>query len=375
MTAPTAPQGYAQQMPTGAAADPFSAARPAFTGQVGPALRCIGERLVVIVPKQILRDEPNPFYKAEQPVSYSNSPTRNRMVCDLVLVSGQPFMYGGNNSDIPDTQGPFPVPGVISNYEIIKTSVVNSVDPTTVGGGAVIGYLYKTKTANNNTAWNFGKTPEAGSPERNFAAQVFQAYQAGQLPTHVPTAPVANPVQPAYTMPVGQQAPYIQSYGQGGPAAQVAQPTMGQYAQMPPSQSPQFNQTVPGTFNPMGPQAVPAPPSTPAPQGAPQWPQGMQPGQMAPMQQQAPALGAPYAQPDPWAAQNTPAQPVSAPQAPAQDWTLSIQPPAGYEAVWPTWTAAQREQVARQLGLVPQQPGQPQAQPAQAQYGQGPTGY
>lgn len=71
----------------------------------------------------------------------------------------------------------------------------------------------------------------------------------------------------------------------------------------------------------------------------PQWPV-MQPGQtMAPMQQQYPP------------------QPVSAPVAPAPDWTLSVAPPTGYEAVWGTWSPAQREQVWRQMNPGQNPPG------------------
>jgi len=272
------------------AGDPFEAPQNAF-GQQGPALRCIGHRLVVIVPKLIIRQEPNPFYKPAEPVKYSNKPLRDRLVCDMILVSGAPFMYGGNDKDIPDTQGPFPVPGVIHDYEIVKQSIIDTIPPHAVGGGVVLGELYKDRTKGNNDVWTFGKIPAPGSPERQAAIAAYEAYKAGSLPTHKPTGPVANPVQQSFTMPGGAQMPHA-----GYPQAQPTWPTPA--APMGGAMAPVMNAYAPPVYTP-GPQAS--------------------------------------------------ATPVTS--APPADWTLTVPPIPGFEAMWPGFTAAQREQMLAQAGV------------------------
>lgn len=285
---------------TGPAHDPFSTPQKPFAGGNGPALRCIGgprkRRLAVIIPFEIIRRERNPFYKADKAEDYNNQPLRDRLVCDVLLCDGEPFMYGGNDKDIPDTQGPFPVPGVIKGYEIVKQSIVDSIKPTDVGGGVVIGYFHQSRTSNGNDAWNFGEAPAAGTPDRIRAAAIFEAYRNGQLPTHVPTEPVANPVQPAFS----NGTPYVNPYGMHqNPTAPVTVPMGGQMTFNAPTTAPAAPAApaidLAALFNPQPPAApVDAPPP-----GSPQnvidaWPQlspqqkDMVRAQLAQMQQNAP---------------------------------------------------------------------------------------
>lgn len=324
--------------------DPFSSPQKPFAGGTGPALRCIGgprkRRLAVIVPFEIVRRERNPFYKADKPESYNNQPLRDRMVCDVLLCDGEPFYYGGNDKDIPDTQGPFPVPGVIRGYEIVKQSIVDSIRPTDVGGGVVIGYFYQQRTNSGNDAWNFGEAPEPGTPDRLRAAAIYEAYRNGQLPTHVPTDPVANPVQPAFSAPQGN----------GQPPAQVPYNNPMGVHQNPYAQPyGQPQQTVPTPYGPAPVQNV-----------HPAYAQAVQQAQAI---HQAPPQGSPYGSP-----------PQAAPAAPAFDFASIIGQPAAPAApvdmpppgapqnvidAWPSLNPMQRDMVRQQVAAMAQQGAAP----------------
>ena len=252
---------------------------------VNAALRNLGSgRIVILVPKQLKRGVANPF-----PESAEKKPFRDELTADVIVCTGDPFKFGGNNKDIPDTLGPVSVPCVIPDAFITNDGVIEKVPEARVGKGIVVAHLVLVKTAKGNYAWNANEVPTS-EYDKYGCRQAYQAYVAEQLPK-------AEGEQP------------LKVVANAAPAPLPPAPMQPQYAQP----------------------AMIATPAGPVQQPVPQWPP-MQPGQnMAPMQQQYPP------------------QPVSAPVALAPDWTLGVAPPAGYEAVWPTWSPAQREQVWRQM--------------------------
>jgi hypothetical protein len=261
------------------------------------------------------------------------------MLCDVLLCDGEPFMYGGNDKDIPDTQGPFPVPGVIRGYEIVKQSIVDSIKPTDVGGGVVIGYFYQSRTSSGNDAWNFGEAPEPGTPDRQRAAMIYEAYKAGQLPTHVPTEAVANPVQPAfsngtpYNNPMGMhQNPYGQPYAAPqAPVAPVSVPMGGQMT---------FNAPT-TTGNPAA-QPVMGTPQVPGNAVPPGYTFGQQP---MPVQQQSPAFDF---------------SSIVSPQGVATPIDAAPQgAPQNVIDAWPSLSPQQKDQVRQQLAQMAAQQGGP----------------
>lgn len=283
--------------------DPFTDPNQGGGGSPAPALRCIGVgRLVAIVPLAIHRGERNPYYKASQPVSYSNQPTRDRLVCDLLICDGQGFMYGGDpTKGLPDNEGPFPAPGYVKDMWITKQSLVDAIPEHTVGGGVVLARFVKVPTSNGNTVWNISKEGlEPGTPARAQAAAVYQAYKEGRLPTHTPSpkAAVQAPPTAGYTTP---PAPNMGNVGVANPA----------YATTTPVQFPYGG----------------APSPTPLPPG---------------YGQAAPVAGAQF---PPQAA------PVAAP-APVGDWTLTHNPPTGFESAWTSWSPEQRASVLAMQGVT-----------------------
>lgn len=341
---------YPQQQPTQpqAPGDPFSDPEKQSTGAGKPTLRVLGiGRLVAIVPLEKHRDQPNPYYKADKPVTNSNSPTRTYIVADVLVCDGQPFMYGGNTMD-PDPAkhadlfGPFPVPGVIFGMQIDKKPILDDIPETQIGGGVILARLAKQGGANGgNPYWVLSKaTPQ----DRAIASPIYQAYKNGQLPTHVPPppAPAQNAGQPTYGYPAGQvpQTPpgmVPTPYGMA-PAASV-HPEYAAAVSAPGAQ-----------VVPMGGQVAPISPQQPQwPTSPAQYPQPINPAQPVSAPATAGYLGgpgasasgaaptgSPYAQPDPWAQQQ------SAPPAPADV------PVPGYEAGWHTFSEPQKQMIRAQ---------------------------
>jgi len=255
--------------------DPFSDPENSGGGGGKPTLRTLGVgRLVVIVPLEKHRDTPNQFFKADKPVTNSNSPTRTYVVADVLICDGHPFMYGGNPTEgTPDTLGPFPAPGVIYRMEIDKKPILDDIPETQIGGGVIIARIVKqAPKGSGNPYWVLSKvTPQ----DRQIARPVYDAYVAKTLPTHVPppkpdAAPAAAPGQPTYGYPAGAvpQAPQM-------PPGMVPTPYgMAPVTDVHPAYaaavSPNVQQQMP--YGPMGGQAAamnPANPQWPTPYGQP----------------------------------------------------------------------------------------------------------
>lgn len=324
--APAAPQ-YANQGQQMAAnnglADPFAnAGVGARTGgfRTGPnghpivnaTLRCLGSgRIVIIVPKQLRRQVANPH-----PEAAAKKPFRDELTADIIVCTGEPFMFGGNSKEIPDSLGPISVPCVIPDAFITNDGVIEKVPEERIGKGIVVAHLVMTRTSNNNPVWNANEVPVADY-DKYGCRQAYAAYCAEQLPK-------AEGEQP------------------------LKQVTRAAPAPLPPAVQPQQAQ-----------------------QPMPQWPP-MQPGQnMAPMQQAPQYLPQPVA-PQPAAGDWTLTDPR------AQQALSPGGPLVGYAQVWATFQAGQREQILGQLGISNQQPAMAGAQaPVGAPQGvyAGPPGY
>jgi hypothetical protein len=255
-----------------------------------PSLRTLGVgRLVLVVPKKIERDLPT-----NDPKAWRSK--YDRMTADVIVCDGNPGRYGGDPTRGIDDMLTFPVPCVIEDLWIDKAGIIEKFPESLIGQGFKIGRIVKVKTKSDRTAWNFNAPDE--DPAR--AAAVVQSLR---------------PLWAAYT---GQQLPILslktlaEQYGvKPGTAA-------------PAAQAMNFNDPANQAF------------TQPTQQQPPQWPP-LQPGQMAPMQQ------------------NTPVQPVSAPQAPVQDWTLTVALPPALEQFRPRWAGlapAMREQMLSQVGVT-----------------------
>lgn len=242
-----------------------------------PTLRNLGlGRLIVIIPLAKYRDQPNPFFDSSEPEGKRNSRLRTYIEADVLVCDGAPFMYGGNSRDVADFLGPFPVPGVIRGMEIDKKSILDDIPETQIGGGVIVARLAKQppKSGSGQPYWVIQKV-EPGDPARSVTAlQVFNAYKAGQLPTHVPP-PVeqqAAQVVPQYNIPPVATQPAQAMQATYNPYASVQQPVS---ASVPMGGQMVFNAPT-GQPNPYAQQSAP------------------------PQMQPAPAAN-PYAQPDPWA--------------------------------------------------------------------------
>lgn len=228
------------------------------------------------------------------PEAAEKKPFRDELTTDIIVCTGAAFTFGGDGKGVPDNLGPVSVPCVIPDAFVTNDGVIEKVPESRIGKGIVVGHLVKVKTGSGNWAWNLNEVPTS-EYDKYGCRQAYQAYVAEQLPK-------AEGEQPLKVVQNAAPAPLPPAPAQQIP--QLAGP-YGQNLQQP----------------------------------APQWPP-MQPGQtMAPMAPQYPP------------------QPVSAPQAPAPDWTLSVAPPTGYEAVWATWTPEVREQVWRQMNPGQNPPG------------------
>lgn len=258
--APAAPQ-YANQGQQLAAnnglADPFANAGvgeriggfktgPNGHPVVNATLRNLGSgRIVIIVPKQLKRKQPNPFPEAAE-----KKPFRDELTADVIVCTGDPFKFGGNDKDIPDTLGPVPVPCVIPDAFITNDGVIEKVPEARVGKGIVVAHLVLAKTSKGNYAWNANEVP-VDQYDTYGCRQAYQAYVDERLPkaegeqplkqvqsaapAALPPAPIQQPVQAQYAQPVQQQP-------------------VPQWPQMPPGQ----------TTAPMAPQMPVAPPMAPA---------------------------------------------------------------------------------------------------------------
>jgi hypothetical protein len=298
-----------------------------------PSLRTLGPgRLIFIVPKKIERNMKNPFEGGWKDFI-------DRLTADVIVCDGTGERFGGDpTKGIPDLLGPFPVPCVIEDMWIQNDGIIERVPENLIGNGFKIGRVTKAKTKSNRTAWNFGSPDE--DPAK--AAAIVQslrplwaAYQNQQLPIlslktlaeRYGVKPGAAPVQtqPANPYPAGATVPVF-----GG--------------------------------------------HVPVQQQPPAWP-AMQPGQnMAPIQHGF-GIGDPRTDAVPPYGPTQP--PVSAPVAPAADWTLSAPVPPGWEATWPTLTPAVREQMLAQLGVrnpnsAHDVTAPPPMQPPASAYGQAP---
>lgn len=334
------PQAYGQQpdpwangnLPTGAydGADPFDNAIPDGRGQRAqlagpngqpvihtdgqpvfvspPSLRTLGlGTLLIIVPKKLERD-----IKNTRPGAWK--PTFNRLTADVIVCEGQGRMFGGDPTrGLDDPIGPYPVPCVIEDMWIDKDGIIERVEKV-LGTGFKIGRTAKVKTSNDRTAWNFNAPHE----DPAIAAQIVQSLR---------------PLWQAYIeqrLPILNLKTLAERYGVKPGAVAAVAPVQAQPTQ--------------ATYNPY------------AQQAQPQWPP-MQPGQnTAPIQQGYP--------------QSMQAQPVSAPQAPVQDWTLTVALPPALAAFGPQWgtmTPQARATLLSQAGIATPNAGVPPV-PAAAQW-------
>jgi hypothetical protein len=171
--------------------DPFSS--PDNSGGGGPALRTIGVgRLLVIVPLRIQRGVANPFQVGT---------TQSRLIADVLVCDGQPFMYGGDpTKGLPDNLGPFPVPGNIRGMWIHSDGIIDQIPEEKIGRGVILARLTKANTRSGRQVW---KLDDPSAADKAIAAPIYQAYVAGQLSTPLPspvavpaTAPMAQPYSP-----------------------------------------------------------------------------------------------------------------------------------------------------------------------------------
>lgn len=259
-----------------------------------PSLRTLGiGALLIIVPKKIERD-----IKNTRPGAWK--PTFNRLTADVIVCEGQGRMFGGDPTrGLDDPIGPYPVPCVIEDMWIDKDGIIERVEKV-LGTGFKIGRIAKVKTSNDRTAWNFNAPHE----DPAIATQIVQSLR---------------PLWQAYTqqqLPILNLKTLAERYGvkPGTAAAQPAQ---------------QFTNLTNPAY--AGGSTVPLMPNGGAVMPPATWP---------PIQQGYP--------------QNMPTQPVSAPQAPVQDWTLTVTLPpalASFSAMWPTLTREQREQMLANAGV------------------------
>lgn len=369
---PTAP-AYGQDpwangnLPTGSydGADPFDNAIPEQRGQRAalagpdglpvihtdrepvfvspPSLRTLGVgTLIFIVPKKIERGVKSTRKDAFKPIF-------DRMTADVIVCDGQGRKFGGDPTrTLDDMLGPYPVPCVIEDMWIDKDSIIERVPEHLIGNGFKIGRIVKVKTSNDRMAWNFAaphEDPAQAAAIVQSLRGIWEAYRSQRLP-------------------ILSLKTLAEQYGvKPGAAAAQSQPQAGQ----------QYGQAAVVTQQSYGPYATPGPGQYPQPvqqNQPPAWPP-MQPGRnVAPMQQ----VGlTPAGQQVAQQAQGYPAQPVSAPVAPVQDWTLNYPAPPGWQATWPTLAPAQREQMLAQMGVTG--PAAQQAAPAAmagGPYAQGP---
>lgn len=283
-------------------------------------------RLVAIIPTRLERN-------VKAPGNEGN--TQDRITADVLIIDGGPITYGGKpwaRPPVPDTHVVQQLPYLATNVWISNKILVTQLERK-VGSGIVVGRLiYGEARGGNNAPYKLTEDP---TPEEvAFVTQWWAAYQAGQFQN-----PPATPLAPV----------------QGFAGVQSFTPQM---------------QSPPNTFAAAG--------FTPLQQ--PGMPAGTAPVQMAsaPPMQAAPAAYAP----DPWAQAQaaTPmaptampsftapaapampaAAPVSAPQAPESDWTLTTYPPGFPEEHKAFWggqtTKEQRVQLLAQHGI--NGPGQP----------------
>lgn len=226
---PAAPQaGWGGPAPQGV--DQFGAPAPA-VGIIRPRLTDMGAgRLLLITPTKIERDVPNTL--SEKPGA-----TQDRMTCDVVILDGPPFPYGGN----PEARGGRPHDRMAQiPYESLSMWISNALIVAqcerAVGGGMVLGRLGfgESKTPGRQNPWKLTDPTEA---DKEIARAYLLAKQQGRIAAPAPQAPPQAAPQPQYAPP--QSAPPAQpQYPPQGyaPAAQPApQP---QYAPAPAAGAP-----------------------------------------------------------------------------------------------------------------------------------------
>jgi hypothetical protein len=269
---PTQPQPQPGGMDPGALVDPSHVVNVA-----RPALRDLGEgRLLIIRPIQIERGLPNTLTPGQ---------LQDKMTCDLVVLDGPPFVYGGNlDEGRPHThQGSAPFESL---GQWINNPLVIAQCERSIGGGLVVGRLAKgvSSQPGRKAPW---KLADPNEDDKRIARE-YLAHRAvsGPPPPGVLLAPAPAPT--AYP----QQAQY---WGPGAPQQPQQQPPY-----YPPQQQP-----------------------------------------AAPVQQPYP----PQQQPQAWTT-GTPAAPM--PGAVAQPAYDTSVPPPGFDPnVWASFTPEQREQVYR----------------------------
>ncbi len=260
---PAAPApGYGGAHPQGH--DPFAAPAPPQSSIVRPRLldfgRDPGGRLVLITPTDIKRGVPNRL---------SNKPgdTQDRMTCDLVVLDGNAFPYGG----APEKGQPHTllatVPCEIPSMWISNVGLIGQVERRM--NEPVLGRLVIEPLDNGNTIYRLKDATEA---EKQVARQYLVDKQAGliQPPAHpVATQPYAGPppqqAQPQYApppqapqyappqAPPGYELASQQQYAAGAQPQQYAVP-QGQQPPAPPAWAPPVQQVN---------LDVPVPPYTP----------------------------------------------------------------------------------------------------------------
>lgn len=270
--------------------DPFSDPVKAPIGPSQPTLRNLGERtgglgpwqkgssgVIAMVLKEKKFNQPNPFFKPGEPEDpKKNRRLRDILITDLIIFEGPAFMYGGDDKLKPDNLGPFPVPGVCFDWQIDRPIILADIPDHMVGGGVVIGrFKLQAPKGQGNPYWVLETVDPA---ERSRFFPVYEAYKAGQLPTHVPPPPEA-------AMATG--TPNAGAYTGGYPAGQAPPQPL---PSAPPVVTPYVQQAQP--YGPMGGYAAPVNPQQPY------WPQQGQPA--APVS--APAAPMPVPQPQPVAA-------------------------------------------------------------------------
>lgn len=269
---------------------------PVTGGEPGPSVSELAGRLVVLLPHRIDENAPNPYARPGEPN------TKPELHADIMILDGGPLVFGAAPKASPPRPNPTHQVAIPAEFTLRRFQHPNIVDScrAAIGRGVVIGVIAQgvPKDPKNNPPWNLQKLAD-DDPRRQIVAQYLGAKAAGMAPNNKPV-PLPG-TQPAMPQP-GQYAPAPNGYAppQGAPAGIASQ-----YApQMPPQYAPQ----------------VPAA-------------QGYAAAQFAPLPQMPQGI---------------------APAAPP-----ALQPPPGYEALWPQFTPEQQQAVVAQY--MAQQGQQPPA--------------
>jgi hypothetical protein len=266
---------------------------PVTGGEPGPSVSELAGRLVVLLPHRIDENAPNPYARPGEPN------TKPELHADIFILDGGPLVFGAAPKASPPRPNPTHQVAIPAEFTLRRFQHPNIVDScrAAIGRGVVIGVISQgvPKDPKNNPPWNLTRLAD-DDPRRQQVAQYLGAKAAG-------VAPVNKPVP----LPGAQQA--MPQPGQYAPAPQYAPQVPSGYPQQP---QPQYAPQV---------LAMPAAQGYAAAQYAP----------MAPMPQYAPQML----------------------QAPVPAAPQALQPPPGYEALWPQFSIEQQQAVVAQYQAQP----------------------